>query len=212
MANEERPLHPTVQQAIDAGAKTTFEDAAALSERPYRSEEWLAAQLVAENERRASLPLQGRVCPFLPLEPREFTVCPKGVKKTNRPVRKGRPREDSSTVPAGVQELLALMLDNIRKCIPISTCCAAIGLEHSVWQGYMARYPALLLAIKRERALRLIELQEIVEAGGQGWQASARTLESLDGENWNKSASAAKPATKTPLSGAVKGKWRGGGK
>ncbi len=135
--------------------------------------------------------------------------CPKPAislpnKKTKPCGERGRKKADSTEIPKGVQALLDEMMPYVEKCLPESTCAALIGLDYGVWENYCTRYPALRLAIKRVHAQRFAEWQATVEAGAQGWQAAATLLERRDPMNWSRSAAAAKPQAKNPLSRAIK--------
>jgi hypothetical protein len=116
-------------------------------------------------------------------------------------------KADSSQIPKDCINARDILLPYAAKCIPETTACAAEGLDYEVWNNWCCRFPALRQEYKRAGAQKLIEYQERVEAGGQGWQASAVLLERLDGGNWSRSASntGSKPKTST-LARSVQGR------
>lgn len=131
---------------------------------------------------------------------------PKQKPTVRTPSSIGKPREDSKKIPAGVQRLLNEMMPYIEKCYPESRCCALIGLDWDVWNGYATRYPALRLAIKRSQAAKMALWQDTVEKGGPGWQAAMTLLERLDGENFSRSNTGRPVNTQSPYQAAMRAK------
>ena len=86
---------------------------------------------------------------------------------------------------------LPAIYDLTRRLIPFRTAIESLGLEYEGFSAWFISSPARVMELKRIRATALIELQEKMIAGKQGWQSQFRLIESLEPELWIKQSASA---------------------
>jgi len=96
-----------------------------------------------------------------------------------------------------------------KRLIPLRTAVESLGLDFEKYNAWFTRSPARVMELKRIRAVALIDLQEKMITGSQGWQSRFRLIESLEPELWIKQTSAGKKkADVSPYSAAIKKRGR----
>jgi len=115
----------------------------------------------------------------------------------------GRSRIGGPTwIPEIEKAMLDRMLPLLADLVPEDTACEATGIDKGAWRIARDRLPALRMAVEKVRAEKKVQLQRIVEAGAQGWQAAATLLERLDADHFSRSV-AAQRAGGSPLGEAT---------